>query len=138
MSEPQERYLDRKRGVSPLFQERLDGFERRNPTFIEQFGTYEVTVCEQAEAIAAALQIPEDMEWWWALPRESQLDLTLGLDPEITQFALQEAANLAYALLAYPEMIPKLHGALCNLVGCRSYGCFAVEQPFEVDGTVIG
>ncbi len=47
------------------------------------------------------------------------------------------ACKLAHCYAAEPDLVPKMHGALCPLVGCESYGCWSttVGQPGPTERT---
>jgi hypothetical protein len=122
-----ESYITAKNMLPACFQERLDGFEARNPDFLRRFGLIELYSCLQADAIAEAVGSADSIPAYWAMPKPEQLAMTPGLDPDITIHAFQQAVNLAYMALHDPEMAPKLHGALCGVFGCREYGCYATE-----------
>ena len=124
-------YQERKQALPYPLQDRLSGFERRNPYFLPTFGDYELSVCEQAEIIANSLKDPLRFPGWWELSWGYKHYYTPELDDTITLEALQEAVNLAYALLTNPNLVPQMHGALCGAVGCRAYGCFSQEEDAE-------
>ena len=124
-------YQKRKQALSYPLQDRLSGFERRNLSFVSTFGDYELAVCEQAEIIANSLEDPLIFPWWWELSWKDKYFYIPKLDDTITLEALQEAVNLAYALLTNPNLVPQMHGALCRAVGCQVYGCFSQEEDEE-------
>ena len=39
------------------------------------------------------------------------------------------AVRLAWHFLVNPELVLQEHGAMCPLVGCRDYGCWASTVP---------
>lgn len=110
------------------FVQRLNGFWQRNPEFWEHEG-YELFVCEQAVLIADTLKTTEAVHAFhqrtdWA----AQVADVPGLDDGHSGNTFGAACQFAQFYLERPEIIPELHGALCPLVGCTSYGCWAVSQ----------
>lgn len=137
------------------FQQRLDGFRERNPDFRWDLEPYEMMCCVDAVKIAKACLLPEtgtllrskgikvkDTEWednpigrlnafaainsavnnyQYDLQREIVPDLDEGHSGNSFGAALQ----LAYLYISSPELVAKQHGALCPMVGCVAYGCFA-------------
>lgn len=121
--------LDAKVAALPsVFQARIAGFAQRNPDFWWRFGAYEVFTCEQAVVIAAALTTPEAIRDWYGLPWEQQKAAVPALANGHSGNTFGQACQLAAVSLSHPELIPQMHGALCPLVGCRAYGCWAVKE----------
>jgi len=126
------------RKLPPSFQDRFQGFMNRNPNWGWEFGPYELHVCKTAcEAIGYVLnelgQNPSTEDANEALRQLYQLsyDQQLAILPSI-EGANGNRANMAFRLASIyfisPDIIPKAHGALCPLVGCEKYGCWASTQ----------
>jgi hypothetical protein len=41
---------------------------------------------------------------------------------------MTNAVALARFAMQSPELVPAAHGALCPLVGCKDYGCWAAHE----------
>jgi hypothetical protein len=117
-----------------VFRERFQWF-MRNPDWCWDFGPYELHVCKTACEIMGHVlnELGEDSELnakneliqkTKDLPWEEQLALLPSIEG-----ASGNSAGMAFRLAALyfydPELIPKAHGALCPMVGCKSYGCWA-------------
>lgn len=95
-----------------------------------EFEPYELFVCEQAAAIAQAHQdgrVP-DLVAFNELPFDEQRALVPQISDDHSGNTFGAAMMLARILSEQPELTPKAHGALCPLVGCKSYGCFAATR----------
>lgn len=103
-----------------MFQERIRGFQQRNPAFNWKFLPYELATLEAATLIA---QLPSITEFK-ALSYKEQV----ALIPELDTMGLsgnQFGAACYYAELFHASnpLVVITHGALCPLVGCKEYGC---------------
>jgi hypothetical protein len=137
------------------FQQRIAGFRERNPNFRWEYESYEMMVCVDANEIAKACTMPEtgaklrelgirlkDGNWidnpvgrlnaFAAINSEAnqyqfnlQDEVIPGLDKGHSGNSFGAALRLAYLYLERPDLIAKEHGALCPLVGCQDYGCYA-------------
>ena len=104
----QEGLADYDRRVSALpkaFQERIAAFRAHNPDWGWRFGGYELFCCEQAALILVG-----------ETPGDGHSGNTLGT-----------ARSLATCFLKSPDVVVKMHGAMCPLVGCEDYGCYAAR-----------
>lgn len=109
------------------FRDRLNGLRQRNPDFGWRFEAYELTVCEDAVKIATALQTPEAIDEWYEQSWDDQQRIVPGLFDGHSGNSFGAAVYLAKAMIVDPQAIPHIHGALCPLVGCQEYGCWATE-----------
>lgn len=107
------------------FQQRIEFF-MRDPAWGPEFGPYELFVCEEAAKIAAYCGTPEAITELRAAPIEKQL--TAGVSDGHSANTHGAAFSLALCFLENWLLVPKMHGAMCPLVGCRDYGCFAVTR----------
>lgn len=118
------------------FQRRFEFFMRR----IEwgpEFGLYEVFCMQEAVKIARICGTAERVEWFAKAAPAFQkgaadaAGITLSDDHSGNTFGA--ACHLALGYLAETDSLFKFHGALCPLVGCKEYGCYAgtVEQKDE-------
>jgi hypothetical protein len=126
------------------FRERIDRFRRiGGRAWRVGFEGYELATCEAAAAIAEHLHVHlfdaadptarwdvyaerlrafNDLEHAEQIASVPVLD-TLGLSGN--QFGC--AGRLAVQSLARPELVAREHGAMCPLVGCEEYGCWAAR-----------
>jgi hypothetical protein len=134
--------LDAKYNSLPKeFRERLDGFRAANPDFRWENESYEMFCCQQAVEIANAFlskatqdllnNLPVDkkaatyLEWFKILKFQQQKMIVPALSNDHSGNTFGAACNLAWLYLTSPNLVPKQHGALCPLVGCKEYGCYA-------------
>lgn len=118
------------------FRARFDRFRANNPDHRWKFEGYELFCCEEAVRLAAhAVNAPNgtsSVEWLRAFskaPMDTQRklapDMKLG-DHSGNTFGF--SCQLAHAYLERPDIVPLMHGALANLVGCEEYGCPPTTQ----------
>jgi hypothetical protein len=105
------------------FRVRFEFFLRR-PEWGPAFGPYELFVCEEATKIAGACADSEDVARFYD-DRERQQGVIADGHSGNTFGA---ACRLAALYLARPDYVPRMHGALCPLVGCDEYGCWATTE----------
>lgn len=110
------------------FQQRIHGFRERNENFGWKYETYELFCCEEALKIANHFNDPDKIRWWYRLPYQQQQAEFTGLSDEHSGNTFGASVTLAVLFLEEPELLPKMHGALCPLVGCEDYGCFAAQK----------
>lgn len=116
--------LDRDYAALPvLFQQRIDRFRRNNPEFRAQHEAYELFVCQEALKIAEALKSPQAVEEFKQAKDDQQKQLVPNLDGNHSGNTLGCATFLTGLFLTTPELVIQAHGALCQVVGCESYGC---------------
>jgi hypothetical protein len=56
---------------------------------------------------------------------DTQKVLFPGLSPDHSGNTFSTSCTLAKIYIDRPELIEQMHGALCPLVGCKEYGCYA-------------
>lgn len=118
-------YNRRVEALPPPFRERIMGFRNWNPkTWKYDFEPYELFVCEQAVEFTKALKTPEEITRFYKLEFAEQKKLVPALSDDHSGNTFGAASMLANLYLTKPELLPKAHGALCPLVGCKEYGCF--------------
>lgn len=126
---------DRRRAALPeAFRLRLDGFEQARPEWRRDHESYELFCCEEAALIAAHFASRgNDIAERLALMnvfREASLEDEKAELPGLKYG--EHSGNtwgcanfLAQLYLKEPELLPKAHGAICPIVGCQIYGCYA-------------
>ena len=108
------------------FKTRITDFRNWKPeTWKYDFEPYELFTCEQAVEIANALKTPEEISRFHKLDFPEQKKLVAALSDDHSGNTFGAACLLANIYLTKPDLIPKAHGALCPLVGCKDYGCVA-------------
>lgn len=120
--------------LPPEFVARIARFRRNNADFEWRYQPYELMVCEQAVVIAGAFRdVPDDIaEFAKSTDWEAQKARVPGLDDGHSGNSFGASCRLAWLYLTKPDVIDKEHGALCPLVGCNDYGCFAAEAAEKV------
>ena len=97
----------------------------RDPEWGWRNGFYEIFCCEQAVKIAEALKTGARITDF----ERAQFDERMKMVPEFSDThsgnTAAVAIGLAFVYVTSPSDIPKMHGALCPLVGCVTYGCWA-------------
>ncbi len=122
---------DARRAKLPApFRERIEGFIAARPDWRRDHEGYELFVCEEAAELAQHLQTPEAMRAFAAASYDEQKRQAPQLKySEHSGNTFGAMGALARRALESPELVPKMHGALCPLVGCKEYGCFAARIP---------
>jgi hypothetical protein len=95
-----------------------------------EFGAYELFVCTEAVKIAQTLKSPEAVAEFHTLSNVEQRRRVPDLADSHSGNTFGAACSLARQYLSNPEWVPQHHGALCGLVGCKSYGCWAASMPW--------
>lgn len=111
--------------MPPFFQERIERFRRVRSNFRRDHEPYEIFTCEQAVLFAETLKTVEALRAFAEAPYEDQKKMVPELSNEHSGNTFHMALKLAHLSLEKPELLPKMHGALCALVGCKGYGCYA-------------
>lgn len=93
-----------------------------------EFEPYELFTCEQAAVIAEAVITVDELAVFCKLSYEEQRLRVPKLDGGHSGNTFGMACQLARCLIEQPELLPKMHGAMCALVGCQEYGCFAAHE----------
>ena len=117
-----------------VFQERIRVFRNFSPEWGHKFEGYELFVCEQAVLIAEALKTPEAIRYFHKSSWHEQKAQVPEISGDHSGNTFGSACSLASVFLTEPEQVPNMHGALCPLVGCKDYGCYAARhKEDEVD-----
>jgi hypothetical protein len=117
--------FDRRLSVMPgPFQERIIGFRNANAEFWRH-EPYEFFVCEEAVKFAGHFKASSTLLGWAKLDHDQQVAQFADLDQDHSGNTFSAAVRLAECCLDKPELVPMMHGALCPLVGCDDYGCYA-------------
>ena len=113
------------------FRARFEFFMRR-PEWGWNFGSYELFCCEEAIKIAKVLEGRNAIAAFAALSVARQKEAVPDLAyEEHSGNTFGAACKLAHCYVEKPELIPKMHGALCPLVGCETYGCWSTVASKE-------
>jgi hypothetical protein len=114
------------------FRQRFEFF-MRDPDWGWDFGFYELFCCEEAVKIASWFLKPESMEEFAAMTdHEAQRGIAVAIGLKWDNHSgntFGTACALARCFIRHPELVPKMHGALCPLVGCEEYGCYSTLGP---------
>jgi hypothetical protein len=122
---------DRRRAALPeAFRLRLDGFERARPDWRRDHEGYELFVCEEAAMLSTffADKGLDALAAFQNAPFEEQRSTlpALRLD-EHSGNTWGAACAFAATYIRHPGLVPKMHGAICPVVGCQVAGCFAAR-----------
>jgi hypothetical protein len=107
---------------------RIERFQRTLGGWRAEHEPYEIFVCQQAALIADALKTSEAIRAFHARPYEEQRAAVPGLDEGHSGNTFGATCRLAQLLIDRPELVEQEHGALCPLVGCVDYGCWAAHE----------
>lgn len=122
---------ERDRRIAALpepFQDRIHGFQEWNFAWRWNHESYELFTCEQAVEIAKAFPTTELIVKFHKMDWKDQKKVLPALSEDHSGNTFGAACLLARIYLEKPEAIPKAHGALCPLVGCKDYGCYAARK----------
>jgi hypothetical protein len=121
-----EKTATRVRALPEPFRQRFEFFMRK-ADWGWDFGPYELFVCEEAVKIASLK--PESMAEFIAMKdyeAQEAIATAIGLAwDNHSGNTFGAACVLARSFVSHPELLPEMHGALCPLVGCKVYGCYA-------------
>lgn len=107
-----------------IFQERINNFRERNSNFWE-FEGYEIFCCDEALKIVK-LGSPEAITKFHQAKIKEQKQIVPDCDYDNhSGNTFGTACYFARIYLENPVLIPKMHGALCPMVGCEKYGCYS-------------
>ena len=119
------------------FQRRFEFFMRR-PEWGADFGLYEVFSMEEGVKIAEICKTAERVEWFAKADSAFQKGAAdaagVALSDDHSGNTLGAACRFAHVFLSEPELLPMVHGALCPLVGCKEYGCYASTVDRKAEG----
>lgn len=113
--------------LPPEFRARLDRLRRNNSDFRWDHEAYEMSACVDAVKIARTLKTGDAVHAFGEEKWEVQKGMVSGLFKGHSGNSFGAAVHLAVIYLESPENVDKYHGALCPLVGCKEYGCYASE-----------
>lgn len=119
--EGKDTFAVRVKALPEAFRQRIEFFMRRQD-WGPEFGGYELFSCEEATKIASHVGDAEKVRAFYD-DREDQKRAGISDDHSGNTFGT--ACQLATAFLRDQTVIPKMHGALCPLVGCQDYGCYS-------------
>jgi hypothetical protein len=111
------------------FRRRIHRFLLTTKEWGAEFGGYELFCCSEAVKIAGALKTDEAIVAFAKASNEEQKRMVPGGSfDEHSGNTFGTSALLARAYVTRPELLSKHHGALCPLVGCKQYGCWAAYE----------
>jgi hypothetical protein len=108
-----------------VFKKRLDDFKARVPDFGPEHEPYESFACSQAVLFADTLKTEAELVRFAKLDSDEQRKLVPGLSEDHSGNTFGFAVMLARVYLAQPELVPKVHAAICPLLGCKEAGCWS-------------
>lgn len=112
-----------------VFQDRINAFrEFKGDEWRYEFEPYELFCCEEALNIVNTLKTEEAINTFKAASHEEQKIMVPNLSQDHSGNTFGASVVFAKMYLTNPELLSKMHGALCPLVGCEDYGCFAARQ----------
>ena len=114
--------------LPPVFKQRIDFFRGQHKDWRIDFEAYEMSVCVDAVKIANTFNTVEEILAFAKLPYEDQKKQVSLFDGHSGN-SFAASVYLAKTYKSDYKMVPKAHGALCVLVGCKHYGCYAGTLP---------
>ncbi len=119
------------------FRKRIRFFQR-TPDWRRDHELYEMATCATAlQLIDTFKDRPEDLREWYHKPYEEQTK-EVTLLPGLSGNQVGCATMLAHVYFQDPEIVWQAHGALCPLVGCDVYGCWAGTEEAAAEREVEG
>lgn len=113
------------------FKKRIDWFRSQTANWRVEFEAYELMCCCDAVKIADALKTRNSIENFSQADWEDQKKAVPDLDDGHSGNSFGMACRLAWVYVEEPDMLWKWHGAMCPLVGCEEYGCYAAYRDKE-------
>lgn len=89
---------------------------------------YEMCCCEEAARLVARFVTGEEIEAFGKLEHHQQKMVHPNMDDGHSGNTWGMSLRLAYYLASEPVAVPKLHAAICPLLGCEDAGCWAVRE----------
>lgn len=108
------------RYLPPPFRKRITRFRRINPQFDDVHLDYELLCCEEAIKIEKAIKRFRKNMTYEDVKKQVP---NLGRGHSGNSFWV--SFDLAKCYRQHPELISKIHGAMCALTGCEEWGCWA-------------
>jgi hypothetical protein len=124
------------------FRKRIEYFAvRGGMEWLLLFGDYELFTLQEAAKIAEyPIEVIEEItrreQDEEMLPAEVAELFGLYL-PRHTVGTWEASRHLAAMIIADPDSLCRAHGALCDIVGCKKYGCFATSKEAEDERSAI-
>jgi hypothetical protein len=113
------------RALPEPFRCRIEFFMRQ-PEWGPEFGLYELFCCTEAVKLVDMLKSQDSVCAFVEMNSEAQKIAAPGLAyDQHSGNTLGMSCRLAYVFMSQPELLFKVHGASCPIVGCKAYGCFA-------------
>lgn len=120
--------MKRIKALPEAFQKRIEFF-MRDPAWGPEFGPYEIFCCEEAVKIFNRLKTKDAIAAFRVADSAKQEELVPDLDyDKHSGNTFSAAVTLALVAARDLELVPKMHGALCPLVGCANYGCYSTTK----------
>lgn len=119
-------YEARVAALADVLRQRIEGFRAfRGEDWRYDHEPYELMCCEQAQKIAEHFNTGEAIRKFAKLGYEAQKAAFPAMEEGHSGNSWGFSLRLATMLCERPDLAPYEHGALCPLVGCKDYGCFA-------------
>lgn len=111
------------------FAQRIDAFRAYGgDAWRYEFEPYELMCCEQAVRLADRFMTADAIKAFAALDWKSQEAAFPEIDKGHSGNSWSASLGLARVFVEQPELVFKMHGALCPLVGCDAYGCYSIRH----------
>jgi hypothetical protein len=112
---------------APL-RERVEAFRAFKPEWRWDYEPYELACCEEAVRLAAKFKTGDALKAFSTLGYDEQKAAYPEMDSGHSGNTWSVSLRLAWLLCEKPDVLAREHGALCPLVGCEDYGCFASRE----------
>ena len=111
--------------LPPAFRERMEGFLATSPDWGWKLGGYELFVCTEAVKILDVIPMADGIKSFHAASMDDQKALVPTLEyNQHSGNTFGMAVSLAHIACTNVELVPKMHAAMCALVGCEDAGCW--------------
>ena len=122
-------YSRRIKRMPKAFQDRFERFRKvGGRQWRYDYEEYELYVCGEACKLLAALPTASEVARFQQSSAEEREKMVPSIGPVHSGNTIAAAIALAVCYYAEPALIPRMHGALCPLVGCEKYGCYGASD----------
>lgn len=108
---------------------RVEGFRAHGgDAWRWSYEPYEMACCEEAARLNARFKTGDEVQAFSKLEYTEQKAAHPNMDDGHSGNTMSMSIRLAWLLAEKPELLPQEHGAMCPLVGCEDYGCYAARS----------
>lgn len=131
--EYEESYDDNNERISKLpevYQDRINNFRLHDKDWGWNYESYELFACEESVKIAEHCKTAKGVMDFHKSTWDEQVKVVSDSHSGNT---MGFACALAKLYIDNPDLVPKYHGAMCPLCGCKEYGCWSSRPEAEIE-----